>query len=294
MGTVIKSVAISPPSYDLGSIAHASAAAAECMKTASVLPHEIDLILNVGIFRDQNMVEPAMAALIQKELGINLDLVKFPTQKPTFSFDLMNGACGVLNAVQVADALLASHPNQNVLIVSSDAHPSNRKIDGFPYASAGAAFILQKSPRQDQGFGRVQFLNSPQESWGRIASSQIYHKNSQEIISVIDDSDYLPRLQSLMADSIRRYTSTEDLILDRILLLITQPCPEFAENLAKDLKIARASVLTIPGIDLDLGTSALGFAYHKALQSGALQEYDQVLFAAVGAGMTSACAAYRT
>ena len=58
------------------------------------------MLINAGIYREDNMGEPALAALIQEDIGANRG------QPPigghgTFSFDLINGTCGVINAIQL-------------------------------------------------------------------------------------------------------------------------------------------------------------------------------------------------
>src|SRR5271169_212687 len=85
----------------------AEAAARTCLEHARREPGDIDMLINAGIYREDNMGEPALAALIQEDIGAN------PGQPPvggqgTFSFDLMNGICGVINATQLEAGLLRS------------------------------------------------------------------------------------------------------------------------------------------------------------------------------------------
>jgi 3-oxoacyl-[acyl-carrier-protein] synthase-3 len=294
MGIQIKSVWVSSPSFKSGSIAHAVFAAKRCLEAASVSAQEIDLLLNVGIFRDHNMVEPAMAALIQKELEMNLDLVRFPTKKPTASFDLMNGPCGALNAVQVAQAFLFSEATQNVLVVASDAHPSNREVESFSTTSSGSAWLLQRSSEKSLGFGRVQVRSSQEGSLGREAFTSLFHRDSREQVTERQDADYLLRLTTFITDSIQSYVAEEKLALDRTLILLSQPTPEFGSQVAQRLGVDSEAIVRVPGVRLDLGSSALAFAYDQVVNSGASRDFDQLLFVAAGAGLTSACAVYRS
>ena len=66
----------------------ADAAARACLAHAGKKPGDIDMLINAGIYREDNMGEPALAALIQEDIGANLG------QPPigghgTFSFDLV-------------------------------------------------------------------------------------------------------------------------------------------------------------------------------------------------------------
>ncbi|MBC7304849.1 MAG: hypothetical protein H5T78_28365, partial [Nocardia sp.] len=57
----------------LGSIDLAVGAARACLAGAGLGATDIDVLINIGIYRDGNVVEPSNAALIQRELGMHLD-----------------------------------------------------------------------------------------------------------------------------------------------------------------------------------------------------------------------------
>ena len=44
-------------------------AAKACLRQAGRDPDEVDLLINAGIYRDRNLAEPALAALIQADVG---------------------------------------------------------------------------------------------------------------------------------------------------------------------------------------------------------------------------------
>ena len=70
MGAIIQATGISTDKTIKSSIEHASLAGNRCIEQSGVSRLDIGLVINVGIYRDQNMFEPGMAALIQKELGV--------------------------------------------------------------------------------------------------------------------------------------------------------------------------------------------------------------------------------
>lgn len=135
----------------------ASRAARACLEQAQVSPSSVGVLINVGVYRESNTFEPALAALVQKEVGINLDYIADPVPAAGFSFDLMNGACGVLNAVQLAQSLLDTAAAERVLITAADVHPGGdaRRDPDYPYADLAGAFLLQRSADPDAGFGPV-------------------------------------------------------------------------------------------------------------------------------------------
>jgi 3-oxoacyl-[acyl-carrier-protein] synthase-3 len=298
MGTVITSTAVSADREVRSSIAHASTAANDCLRRAGVRPDQVDLLINTGVYRDENMVEPAMAALVQKEVGMNLDYVKDPTPHAGFSFDLMNGACGVLNAVQVAGAFLAAGSAERVLVVSSDAHPSNsaQPDPGFPYATAGAAMLLERAVDGASGFGRVHTARSDDAAIDATAGyldlgSAGVH--GRERVTVHRSSDHPRGLAEFAAAQARHHAQAEGIDLTRTLLITSQPTPTFAADVAGLLGIDAAAVVTVDCVDGDPHSSALTVAYHQAVAGGRAARHPAVLFLAAGAGPAVACSFYR-
>ena len=297
MGTAITATAVSTDPAVRSSIQHASVAANVCLRSAGVRPEQIDLLINTGVYRDSNMAEPAMAALIQKNVGMNLDYIKDPVPHAGFSFDLMNGACGVLNAVQVAGAFLAAGNAEYALVVSSDAHPSGSTtpVAGFPYATVGAAMLLHRTVDGETGFGSVHTAGSAEGTAGAAGYMDLPNAGTRgrEVITIDRDADYTGRLVAFAAAQARRHAEAEGVDLARTLLIASQPTPTFGADVAGLLGIAPDAVVTVDGVDGDPHSSALTLAYHQAVASGQVTRYPQVLFLAAGAGLTAACSFYR-
>ncbi|MEE1783114.1 hypothetical protein PUR71_09315 [Streptomyces sp. SP17BM10] len=313
MATVITAAAPAPADGSGSSIGHAAAAGRACLERAGLAPADVDVLINVGVYRDSNIVEPSVAALIQKRLGINLDYLHSPERRAAFSFDLMNGACGLLNAVQAADALLATGGARRVMVVCADTHPSTDAAragtPAFPYASTGAALLLEHTG-DGRGFGRVHHRSLPGGHGvnGYLPLPDVGAGGRTSIV-VDRDGDALDRMLDLAADSVRTVLRTEDatadatddgpdagrarLALDRTLLVTSQPSPGFAARLAKRLGLAADAAVTVEGVHGDPHTSALVHGYLQALDTGRLAGHDRVLFLAVGAGLTSAASLYR-
>jgi 3-oxoacyl-[acyl-carrier-protein] synthase-3 len=73
MGTVIDRLDIARGGWrDRHRASHLAVAAAKtCLHRAGRAPGDVDLLINAGIYRDRNMGEPALAALIQQDIGAN-------------------------------------------------------------------------------------------------------------------------------------------------------------------------------------------------------------------------------
>ena len=110
------------------------------MAGAAIEPAEVDLLLNAGLFHDRLLAEPALAALIQEDVGANPE-DPHGEGHGTFSFDVANGSAGVLNALQIADGFLRAGTIRQAVIVASDADPGHGMAPGFPYDPVGAALV---------------------------------------------------------------------------------------------------------------------------------------------------------
>jgi 3-oxoacyl-[acyl-carrier-protein] synthase III len=105
----------------------ADAAARECLARAGREASDVDLLINAGVYREDNMGEPALAALVQEDIGANLG---HPADggHGTFSFDLANGACGVISAMHLQAGLLRSGVIRLGLIVAAGRHRGHAAV----------------------------------------------------------------------------------------------------------------------------------------------------------------------
>ena len=110
MGTIIEAVATAtaddgPASSSAVDLTDAAARA--CLERAGRRADDVQLLINAGVYLDHNISEPAIAALIQEDIGANLEIQPGAGQG-TLSFDVRNGACGLLTGMYLIDGLLAS------------------------------------------------------------------------------------------------------------------------------------------------------------------------------------------
>ncbi|MFC4908154.1 hypothetical protein [Actinomadura gamaensis] len=119
----------------------AERAARDALGAAGIGADGVDLLLNAGLYRDRNLGEPALAALIQEGVGAHPEDPR-PGAHGTFSFDVANGSCGVLTSLQIADGFLRSGTIRRALVVASDADPGHGLAPGFPFPPWGAAAVV--------------------------------------------------------------------------------------------------------------------------------------------------------
>ena len=292
MGVVIRASAANADADTLSSVERGSRAVAAAIAAAGLRPEEIGAIINTGVYRDSNMVEPAIAALIQKKAGVGLEYAAGSV--PSFSFDLMNGAVGVLNAAQVAGALLATGSADHVVIVSGDAHPSLDPAgqDGFPFATVGAALVLRHISGP-AGFGNLHTASddgaAPPEGYLKPYEAGA---SGRSAITVDRPAGLAARLVPLAARAARAAVGESGLDLATTLVVSSRPTEDFAGALATALGVPEPSVV-VARAEADPHTSAIPLAYHQIAEAGRLEGFEHILFVAAGGGPTAAAIAYR-
>jgi 3-oxoacyl-[acyl-carrier-protein] synthase-3 len=123
----------------------ADTAAARALRAAGRAPDDVDLLLNAGLYHDRILGEPALAALIQEDIGANPgDPVA--GGHGTFSLDVANGSCGMLTGLQVADGFLRAGTIRPALVVACAADPGHGMAPHFPFAPVGAAISCTWHP----------------------------------------------------------------------------------------------------------------------------------------------------
>lgn len=296
MGIIIEATAISEGIDGQGSIELAVNAAKECISASGIEMEDIGILINLGIYREDNTVEPAMAALIQKNLRLNLDPFRnFPSKKSTFCFDLANGSSGFLNAVQIVDALMKNKRTKYALIVSSEVHPSKIRSEGFPYTHCGAAVILTYSNKEEKGFKKIMMKNSQDKDYSGVKGyTNLFEfgTESRKHVVVKTEEDYANKLQVLTIETVKEYVESENIDLNKTKLIITQPTQEFSSNVAKTIGHSENVIVDIYEKYGDPNSSALSIGYHMALTNKNLKEGDQLLFISASSGLTAACGLY--
>ncbi|MFI5983393.1 hypothetical protein ACIBEA_21255 [Streptomyces sp. NPDC051555] len=285
MGMVITTAATAHPSVEgpAGSTAGATTvvlagrAARDCLSRAGLSASSVGVLVNVGVYRESNTFEPALAAMVQKEAGISLDYLADPA--PAFSFDLMNGACGVLGAVQVGQALLDTGSTERLLITAADVHPGGdaRRDPAYPYADLAGAWLLERGADPDSGFGPVRHYapDGPVGSEGYLDTTRM-GSGGRSLITVRREPGHGARRSALAATAVADYAREFGLDLSRT-LVIGPPEPEREPEVEPEP---------------EPHTAAPVLGYLRALEAGRPRDCDRLLFVSVGAGPVVVCASY--
>lgn len=296
MGTIIKA-SFASPSGPPSSIGMAVFAAQNCLAEADLPMQEIDLLINIGVFRDDNIVEPAMAPLIQKQLGMNLDPVRNGClTRSTLSFDINDGECGFLTAVRVADTFFKSGSAKYALIVAGDIHPSKTQHADFPFQSVACAVVLAHTEDVDTGFSGFHFKTSENGSCGFSANVDLTANGltSRKCMTFTMDDQYHDRLSSFTSEMmIEVFHSGGINPADIDHIVTSQQTKGFGEGIARLARLnGRSQVVDLYDQYGNAHTSSLALCYHYLASGGLMKKSDRILFIAAGSGLAAACSLY--
>jgi 3-oxoacyl-[acyl-carrier-protein] synthase III len=288
MGTIIDGLHITRGNWRSrrSALQLAVTAAKGCLLDADTAPTDLDLLINAGIYRDRNLGEPALAAIIQDDIGANPE-DPHSDAHGTFSFDIANGACGVLTALQIADGFLRSHTISRALVVASDADPGRGASERFPFSPVGAALLCTWSD-QDDGLGPVHWVSDPDD--GENCRASIDFDMFRNVLRFRESAAMPGRLAATGAKAAWRCLDDAALGLSDVAVIITAPPDhQYRAELAARLGVSAEQIATAS--DEHMHTASLVAALKCETET--LPAGTPVLLVAAGAGIVAGAALYR-
>ncbi|MHA7652405.1 3-oxoacyl-[acyl-carrier-protein] synthase III C-terminal domain-containing protein [Mycobacterium sp. ML4] len=291
MGTVIDRVDVAHPRLrGRHSALHlAVTAAKDCLRQAGCEPAELDLVVNAGIYRDRNLGEPALAALIQDDIGANPE-DPHADAHGTFSFDVANGACGVLTALQIVDGFLRTRSVQRALVVTSDAGPGHGMSEHFPYSATGAALLCGWTD-ENYGLSGVSWANAGDALHDlETSSATVGFADGRNVLRFRQSADADDKFAAVAAEAVRACLTLNGVSLSDVDVIVAAPA-------RRDYREALSGLLGVPAEkvcvadDHRMHTAALAAAYQQ--YAAGLKPGERILFVAAGAGVVAGAALYR-
>jgi 3-oxoacyl-[acyl-carrier-protein] synthase-3 len=288
MGTVIERLDVTQGGWRTrhSALRLAVSSAKSCLHQAGRDPDDVDLLINAGTYRDRNLAEPALAALIQADIGANPE-DPHTDAHGTFSFDIANGSCGVLTALQIVDGFLRSRTIDCALVVASDADPGRGMSESFPYSPAGAALLCDWTD-DDYGLGRVQWVNAPDD--GVTLRATVGLEDARNVLRISESADLDERFADAAASAAHECLRENGLHPYQLDAIVAAPArPGFRTALAArlDVPVDRITVAE----DEAMHTAALVAGLRRA--SGEHPRGARIMLVAAAAGVTAGAALYR-
>ena len=279
-----------------GALHLTDAAATDCLKRAGHDAHVLDLLINAGIYKDANAAEPALASIIQEDIHANPG-TKLDRGHGTFSFDVLNGGCGVLTAARIVAAFVGHGTAKHALVVAGDVDPSPRTSKQFPFSPAGGAMLVSHVEGSG-GFQAFELRTFPEHAalfevslrWDRHAG---WMRRGRNVLEVREAPEFGHRGTALAIDVTTAFLARHALTPDDIDLLITSQYPrELAVGLARGVGISETRVPRVKPELARAHTAGPIAALEVAFASGQFARARRTLFVTVGAGITIGVALY--
>jgi 3-oxoacyl-[acyl-carrier-protein] synthase III len=295
MGTIIEAVATATADGGPASssaIELTDAAAATCLDRAGRRADDVQLLINAGVYLDRNISEPAIAALIQEDIGANLE-IRGDGGQGTLSFDVRDGACGLLTGMYLIDGLLASGAVERGMVVGGDVDPEPGISEAFDFPAAAGAILLGADDSAP-GLTAFKFATFPQfvDDFRSFVAwhEEPRHGQGRNTLTVEIDEHYAAHALDCAESTVRELAAEEGLDLADIdLLVATASVPGFADALARRLGIASVPVASPTDGLAGAHTAALALA----LESVPQRAMGTALIVCAGAGITVVGAVYR-
>lgn len=286
----IESLGVSPPRGGWpawSALRHALAAGRACLKRSHYHPADVRVLINCGVHRDDHVCEPAIAVYIAHGLKLNIEF----QGRRTTAFDLQNGGCGMLNAMQVVDAFLRAGEIQVGMIVASEINTDRRPDPSYPYTPSGAAILLDCAPRDGVGFGSFAFVTDDEQA-DRYRSTVSLREKRGRLLLKRDaglDKLYLAGLNRAVADVLAR----DGLRADEIDVVIPpQISPSFIAGLPDAIGVGAERIVNLTGQFPDTLTTSTLLTLQQVLGGPRCLSGRKGLLLACGSGVTAGAAIY--
>lgn len=276
------------------SIEYSAHAGRACIDESSIDDSQIGLLLNIGIYRDQNIHEPAVASLIQGRMALNgkpRPSASGERMPSTLSIDLSNGVCGFFNAIQLADSFLTTKATQAALVVASDVHPSGEAHERFPYDHLGAAVLLTAS-HDNSGFHDIVHKSSDDDYLGSRSFTDVMQPTgARGSLEVEQDEEFCERLNDFMVGSAAEYLASRSIDVRSLKhVIVATPPHDMSTRLTKHLGLSADQIIDV--MRYGRGFSSLPILGYCTAEERGLTPGDRLLFVGAGAGLTFACGLY--
>jgi 3-oxoacyl-[acyl-carrier-protein] synthase-3 len=254
------------------------------------------MLVNAGVYRERGLGEPALAALIQQDVGANPALVS-TSRHGTFSFDIGNGVCGALTGLDVLRGFLDSQAIQLGAVVASDSGPDPRHARSLPRPEAGGAILLALDEAVE-GLSPVCLRTFPEHEsllqgyWEWTSAARHRARGTNRLV-VLERPGFAARASECAAEVVTELLQRSGVRPEQVDLVIASPAPDFADQLAELIEIEPTRVLHV-GEHLGRMHSAQPIAaIDHARRTGRWDAAHTILLVSAGSGITIATALYR-
>jgi amino acid adenylation domain-containing protein len=274
-----------------GSVQNATQAARACLDNTGLDPTDLGLLIHAGVYRDEFISEPAIAAFIAGDIGANEDIYGADGRK-TLAFDLLNGGVGFLNACHVASQMIGAGKVEHAMVVASEVE-NNTPESGHPLlgiSETGSAAILTNSD-STVGFGHFVFHHHPEHA--DALATYTRHDGVRTWLQIDRDPKLMAHYLDCIPAAVEELLQLEGLHRSDIAAVFPPFVPPGdRDELAKRLSISRSRFVELPD-DSDPFSSSLPYGLEQVWRNELVSPGDVGLIVSVGSGLQVGCTTYR-
>ena len=278
-----------PPVRDV--VTMGTEAVMDCLSRSTHNRRDLELVLYCGVYRNQFISEPAIAALIAEQADLNADVLP-NSEKRTLALDLSNGALGFLNSCKIATEMIRVGRYATAMVIAAEVE--NNAVTNpsklLNLRETASAVIL------DAADGNTGFQDFGFEYFTDYSDSFMTHigvRNGAGYLEIRGREDLEGHLLNCIPVAVQRLLHRHQRkISDIKAFLPPQVSFSFVQKLARHMGVSEHQMVSVPpGCD-DLFTSSLVFAMHYAQQQRLFDTGDTGIVIAAGSGVQVGCASY--
>ncbi|MEM3341140.1 MAG: hypothetical protein QW728_00440 [Thermoplasmata archaeon] len=251
---------------------------------------DVGVLINTGIYREDNIGEPALASLIQKKAGLNR---LYDGEHGTFAFDLYNGAAGPLNALMLIDSFVSSGRTKMGAVVSCDTIPFTIHSENFPFDPVAASVILGNDAHE--GFAAwfcKDFPKYKKDFWGSIEWKNVNGK-MKHVLVIMEKPEYVDHLVECIDVALREFLEKHRIDSAGIDLVLTSQYPPTLPERLNSLSPIKGKVLDLKREYGLLHTVGILASLYKVYSNGRFASARNILFIGAGAGISVILGLYK-
>ncbi|MBN1655212.1 MAG: hypothetical protein JXA30_15695 [Deltaproteobacteria bacterium] len=296
MGSKVESIGLYQDQHTVGitTVDFADKAVVDCFNHSRHDKNEVDYILHISNYRNyrsKEIVEPAMASFIQRDIQINHDIEPHHGHR-TLSFDLMNGSLGFLQAAQVIDALIATQRARVGLIVSGNSRiPAGRAIElRIPFYEIGCSTLIDEST-EGRGLSAFYYRSFPEY----IKDYEVYldFRDGEWRVNSVQIQNILELFVQVIRTGIGEYLQRGGIALSSFDIVIApQISTAFIDEVREVLGGQDERFINATAEGDDLFSASIPVALKYAIDNNLAQPGNKALLISVGSGIQVGCATY--
>jgi len=268
-------------------------AANDCFAQSELKPENVDLLLFTGVYRDEFICEPAIAAMLAG--GIKMRSTNYHTNYHSFALDVLNGGLGFLNGIAVAANVIHADKAENVMILTAEIENNKStwsdELLGIEETASG--MLLKKSADEKVGFSDFIFDKYPQYV-DAINVSNTWIKGVPKLEAKIDDAIETTFVDCILK-TIKKSKKIQDLLDKKQIskIVAQQISSNFLHQLSDKMDCPIDMFVDVTEGRKDLFTSSIPYALHHLMNTKNDRTGEIALIISVGSGLQVGCALYQ-